>query len=59
MCGQSTGEHRESRGLIREAPHDLPEGLSWCPKCVGMLAEQLGRTAEIAALLGLAPGGAR
>jgi len=53
MCGQSTGTHRQSEGIIRDAPHDLDEGLSWCPKCVGLLAEQMGRTAEIAALLGL------
>jgi hypothetical protein len=59
LCGQSTGPHVESQAIIREAPHDLPEGLSWCPTCTGRLAEQQGRTAEVAALLGLAPGGTR
>lgn len=53
LCGQSTRLHRKSEGVIRDAPHGLPEGLSWCPKCVGLLAEQLGRTAEVARLLGL------
>lgn len=53
LCGQSTGTHRQSEGIIRDAPHDLDPGLSWCPKCVGLLAGQLGRTAEIAVLLGL------
>ena len=53
LCGQHTYAVRQSEGIIREAPHELPEGLSWCPKCVGLLAEQSGRTAEIAALLGL------
>ena len=55
LCGQGTNTHRQSEGIIRLAPHDLPEGLSWCPTCVGRLAEQLGRTSELAALLGLVP----
>lgn len=53
LCGQSTGTHRQSQGIIRATPHPLPDGLTWCPKCVGLLAEQQGRTAEIATLLGL------
>jgi hypothetical protein len=53
LCGQFTGAHRQSQGIFRDAPHELPEGLSWCPTCVGKLAEQTGRTAEVAALLGL------
>lgn len=53
LCGQHTYAVRQSEGIIRDAPHDLPASLSWCPKCVGLLAEQLGRTAEVAALLGI------
>ena len=58
LCGTAAWLHRNSPPILRDAPHPLPEGLSWCPRCVGLLAELEGRTAEIAALLGLAPGGA-
>lgn len=59
LCGQHAYAVRQSEGIVRDAPHELPEGMSWCPTCTGRLAEVLGRTAEIAALLGLAPGEAR
>lgn len=57
-CGQSAEPRRQAGpGLVvREAPHELPLGLSWCPRCVGLLAGHLDRVGEIAVLLGLAPG---
>ena len=58
LCGVQAWNCQDSPAVIREAPHELPEGLSWCPRCVGLLAERFGRTAEIAVLLGLAAGGA-
>jgi hypothetical protein len=51
-CGGIAGNHRDSVPVIRDAPHELPEGLAWCPKCIGHLAEQLGRLGEVARLLG-------
>ena len=55
-CGQSARPGPGTGPVVREAPHELPPGLSWCPRCVGLLAGHLGRIGEIAALLGLAPG---
>ena len=52
FCGQGTGRHRNSMPVVREVPHPLPEGLRWCPACLGHLAEQLGRLGEVARLLG-------
>jgi hypothetical protein len=52
-CGQGTWNGQHSPPVIRDAPHDLPRGLSWCPKCTGLLAERLGRINEVATLLGL------
>lgn len=51
-CGQHAYDVTNSRSLIREAPHPLPEGLRWCPACIGHLAEQVGRLGEVARLLG-------
>lgn len=51
-CGQSAWNGRGSVPLFREAPHPLPEGLRWCPACIGHLAEQSGRLGEVARLLG-------
>lgn len=55
-CGQHAYDVTGSRALVREAPHPLPEGLAWCPKCVGHLAEHAGRLGEVARLLGLEAG---
>jgi hypothetical protein len=52
-CGQTAGDVTNSQAIIRDAPHGLPDGLSWCPVCVGHLADHLGRTGELARLLGL------
>lgn len=52
MCGQHAYDVRNSEAIVRDVPHALPDGLSWCPKCVGHLAEKLGRLGEVARLLG-------
>jgi hypothetical protein len=53
MCGQSAWKGQNSAPIIRDAPHALPDGLQWCPKCTGHLAERLGWLNEVAKLLGL------
>ena len=53
LCGSHAWNVTDSPAIIRDAPHELPEGLTWCPKCVGHLAELLGRTHAVARLLGL------
>jgi len=53
MCGQHAWSVTDSPAIIRDTPHELPEGLTWCPKCVGATAERLGRIHEAARLLGL------
>lgn len=55
LCGQHAYPVTNSEGIVRDAPHALPDGLSWCPKCVGHLAERLGRLDEVARLIGVAP----
>lgn len=55
MCGQGAWKGQNSTPIIRDVPHALPEGLQWCPKCTGHLAERLGRLTEVAQLLGLEP----
>jgi hypothetical protein len=57
LCGQGAWKGQNSPPIIRYAPHELPEGLTWCPKCVGQLAELLGRTHAVARLLGLEAAG--
>ena len=56
MCGQGAWNVQDSPAMVRDTPHPLPEGLTWCPKCVGHAAELLGRLDEIARLLGLESG---
>lgn len=51
-CGVHAYDVTNSPPIVRDAPHSLPDGLQWCPKCIGHLAEQLGRLNEIAQLLG-------
>jgi hypothetical protein len=52
LCGQSAGQHRNSGPVIIDPlPARPPEGLLWCPKCIGHLAERLGLLDEIAASL--------
>lgn len=51
-CGQSAGHHTNSEPLIiSPLPDRPPEGLSWCPACVGHLAEYYGLLGEVAASL--------
>jgi hypothetical protein len=58
LCGQSATQHRHSDPVIIDPmPAEPPEGLSWCPMCIGHLAEQLGVLGEVAAGLA-AMGGA-
>ncbi len=48
-CGQSAGSHRNSEPVILDPkPLRTPEGLSWCPKCIGHLAERYWLLDEIA-----------
>lgn len=51
-CGQSAGTHRNSEPvIISPLPDRPPEGLAWCPACVGHLAEYYGLLGEVAASL--------
>lgn len=54
MCGQAAWTCYKSSPIVRDAPHALPPGLEWCPRCVGLLAERLGKLAGMASALGLA-----
>src|SRR5579859_7317806 len=57
-CGQGTGAHKNSQPLIFDPmPATAPEGLSWCPMCIGHLAELCGLLNEVAKLLAAATGG--
>lgn len=52
LCGQHAWSVRNSDPVILDPmPVRPPEGLEWCPKCVGLLAERLGLLGEIAASL--------
>lgn len=52
LCGSHAWGVTHSPPVVREAPHPLPDGLRWCPACIGHLAEQLGMLGEVARLLG-------
>jgi hypothetical protein len=52
LCGQGALKHRNSDPvIISPMPAEPPEGLSWCPKCVGCQAELSGLIGEFAARL--------
>lgn len=52
LCGQSAGRHTDSPAvIISPLPDRPPDGLLWCPKCIGHLAERLGLLGEVAASL--------
>ena len=54
-CGQQVWAVTHSDPVILDPmPARPPEGLSWCPKCIGQLAELLGLLGEIAAQLAAA-----
>jgi len=51
-CGQSAGLHQKSAPqVISPLPDRPPEGLAWCPACIGHLAEYYGLLGEVAASL--------
>ena len=48
-CGQSAQQHTNSEPVIFDPmPAEPPEGLLWCPKCIGHLAERLGLLGTVA-----------
>jgi hypothetical protein len=52
LCGQGAWGVQHSDAVILDpAPDRPPEGLAWCPKCIGHLAERLGLLDEVAASL--------
>lgn len=51
-CGQSATPHTNSEPVIFDPmPEKPPEGLSWCPVCIGHLAEECEVLGEVAARL--------
>jgi len=51
-CGQGAATHQHSEPVIFDPmPAKPPEGLEWCPKCIGHLAEWYGLLDEVAAKL--------
>jgi hypothetical protein len=51
-CGQGAGLHTNSEPVVLDPmPAVPPDGLSWCPICIGHLAEQTKRMDEVAAIL--------
>ena len=52
MCGQGAWDVTHSDAVILDPlPDRPPEGLAWCPKCIGHLAERLGLLEEIGSSL--------
>jgi hypothetical protein len=52
LCGQAAWPCRNSKPVILDPlPDRPPEGLEWCPKCIGLLAERLGLLQEVASSL--------
>jgi hypothetical protein len=56
-CGQTTGRHQNSAAIVRDAPHVLPDGLAWCPHCIGRAAEYLGLLEVVARVIGISRDG--
>jgi hypothetical protein len=55
LCGTGAGRHRMSNPvLIDPMPAAPPDGLSWCPPCIGQLAERAGLVEAFATLLAAA-----
>jgi hypothetical protein len=51
-CGQFATPHKNSEPVIFDPmPSSPPEGLSWCPACIGHLAEVCGVLDDVAARL--------
>ncbi len=52
LCGQGAWPASHSDPVIADPlPDKPPEGLTWCPKCVGLLADRLGLLDVIASSL--------
>lgn len=52
LCGQPMWAGRNSHAMVLDPmPATPPDGLAWCPLCVGRLAERLGTLAEVASSL--------
>jgi len=52
LCGQhATGTTKAGAVLIDPMPATPPDGLTWCPTCIGLLTERTGRLDALAALL--------
>ena len=52
MCGQGAWDVTHSDAVILDPlPDRPPDGLAWCPKCIGHLAERLGLLEEIGSSL--------
>ncbi|MGW7197249.1 hypothetical protein [Streptomyces chryseus] len=52
LCGAAGWAHRTSNAVIIDPmPTAPPEGLEWCPACVGRAAEELGTLRWFAAAL--------
>jgi hypothetical protein len=50
LCGQGVYKVTNSTPVVIDPmPCKPPDGLSWCPKCVGHLAERLGVLDKVAA----------
>lgn len=48
-CGQLASPHTNSEPVIIDPmPDEPPDGLSWCPNCIGHLAEILGMMGGVA-----------
>lgn len=51
-CGQFATPHTNSEPVIFDPmPAEPPEGLAWCPACIGHLAERYGLLGEVASML--------
>lgn len=48
-CGKSSAMHRTSEPLVIDPmPARAPEGMRWCPACIGYLAARYGLLDEVA-----------
>jgi len=51
-CKTSATDHQNSVAVVLDPmPADCPDGLTWCPLCIGRLAERMGALPLFAAEL--------
>lgn len=51
-CGIQSGEVTRSAAVwLDPMPDVLPEGMSWCPACIGRLADHIGQLDRVGAFL--------